>query len=159
QQPRASLHPGAPPLPAGRRAQASTAGRDRGAAAGSHAAAAGLPVRPPVSRAPADLRRGLPVGGGRRQRPPGALRRRGRRPPRRPMTLEGVELKRYFPARRGLSLGGERRWIKALDGVSVQVAEGETLGIVGESGSGKTTLAKLFLLLERPTAGSVLFDG
>jgi oligopeptide/dipeptide ABC transporter ATP-binding protein len=46
-----------------------------------------------------------------------------------------------------------------VDGVSVQVAEGETLGIVGESGSGKTTLAKLFLLLERPTAGSLLFDG
>jgi oligopeptide/dipeptide ABC transporter ATP-binding protein len=75
------------------------------------------------------------------------------------MRLEGVELKKYFPARRGLALGGARRWIKALDGVSVQVAEGETLGIVGESGSGKTTLAKLFLLLERPTAGSVLFDG
>ena len=43
--------------------------------------------------------------------------------------------------------------------MSVQVAEGETLGIVGESGSGKTTLARLFLLLERPTAGSLLFDG
>jgi oligopeptide/dipeptide ABC transporter ATP-binding protein len=42
--------------------------------------------------------------------------------------------------------------------VSVQVAEGETLGIVGESGSGKTTLAKLFLLLTKPTAGSLLFD-
>ena len=39
------------------------------------------------------------------------------------------------------------------------MAEGETLGIVGESGSGKTTLARLFLLLERPTAGSLLFDG
>jgi oligopeptide/dipeptide ABC transporter ATP-binding protein len=39
----------------------------------------------------------------------------------------------------------------------VQVAEGETLGIVGESGSGKTTLAKLFLLLAKPTAGSLLF--
>jgi oligopeptide/dipeptide ABC transporter ATP-binding protein len=43
--------------------------------------------------------------------------------------------------------------------VSVQVGEGETLGIVGESGSGKTTLAKLLLLLERPTSGSLLFDG
>jgi oligopeptide/dipeptide ABC transporter ATP-binding protein len=43
--------------------------------------------------------------------------------------------------------------------VHVHVAEGEALGIVGESGSGKTTLAKLFLLLERPTDGSLLFDG
>jgi oligopeptide/dipeptide ABC transporter ATP-binding protein len=73
--------------------------------------------------------------------------------------LQGVGLKKYFPAARGLAVGRPRGWIKALDGVSVQVAEGETLGIVGESGSGKTTLAKLFLLLEHPTAGSVLFDG
>jgi oligopeptide/dipeptide ABC transporter ATP-binding protein len=43
--------------------------------------------------------------------------------------------------------------------VDVQVAVGETLGIGGEAGSGKTTLAKLFLLLERPTAGTLLFDG
>jgi oligopeptide/dipeptide ABC transporter ATP-binding protein len=73
--------------------------------------------------------------------------------------LQGVGLKKYFPAARGFGLGGPRGWIKAVDGVSVQVAEGETLGIVGESGSGKTTLARLFLLLERPTAGSLLFDG
>jgi oligopeptide/dipeptide ABC transporter ATP-binding protein len=73
--------------------------------------------------------------------------------------LQGVGLKKYFPATRGFAVGGPRGWIKALDGVSVQVAEGETLGIVGESGSGKTTLARLFLLLERPTAGSLLFDG
>ena len=73
--------------------------------------------------------------------------------------LQGVGLKKYFPAARGFGVGRPRGWIKALDGVSVQVGEGETLGIVGESGSGKTTLAKLFLLLERPTAGSLLFDG
>ena len=73
--------------------------------------------------------------------------------------LQGVGLKKYFPATRGLAVGRPRGWIKAVDGVSVQVAEGETLGIVGESGSGKTTLAKLFLLLERPTAGSLRFDG
>jgi peptide/nickel transport system ATP-binding protein len=72
--------------------------------------------------------------------------------------LQGVGLKKHFPASRGLGFGA-RGVIKALDGVSVQVAEGETLGIVGESGSGKTTLAKLFLLLERPTAGSLFFDG
>ena len=73
--------------------------------------------------------------------------------------LQGIGLKKYFPVTGGFTLGGVRGWIKAVDGVSVQVAEGETLGIVGESGSGKTTLAKLFLLLEHPTAGSLLFDG
>ena len=75
------------------------------------------------------------------------------------MTLEGIGLKKHFPVGGGLSLGGVRGWIKAVDGVSVQVDEGETLGIVGESGSGKSTLARLFLLLERATAGSLLFDG
>ena len=74
------------------------------------------------------------------------------------MTLQAVGLKKHFPAARGFGVG-RRGVIKALDGVSVQVGEGETLGIVGESGSGKTTLAKLFLLLERPTGGSLLFDG
>jgi len=75
------------------------------------------------------------------------------------MILEGIGLKKYFPVISGFMLGKVRGWIKAVDGVSMQVAEGETLGIVGESGSGKTTLAKLFLLLERPTAGSLRFDG
>src|SRR2546426_123856 len=76
-----------------------------------------------------------------------------------PMLLQGMALKKYFPATTGLVPGKTRSWIKAVDGVDVQVARGETLGIVGESGSGKTTLAKLLLLLERPTAGSLLFNG
>ena len=74
------------------------------------------------------------------------------------MMLEAIGLKKHFPVA-GFAVGRGHAWIKAVDGVSVQVAEGETLGIVGESGSGKTTLAKLFLLLERPTAGSLRFDG
>ena len=69
------------------------------------------------------------------------------------MILEAVEVKKYFPVAGGFGVGGVRGWIKAVDGVSVGVAEGETLRIVGESGPGKTTLAKLFLLLERPTEG------
>jgi oligopeptide transport system ATP-binding protein len=73
--------------------------------------------------------------------------------------LQGIGLKKYFPVASGILAGKVRGWIKAVDGVYVQVAEGEALGIVGESGSGKTTLAKLFLLLERPTAGVLRFDG
>src|SRR5262245_15392159 len=75
------------------------------------------------------------------------------------MMLQGVGLKKHFAVAGGLRLGRSRGIVRALDGVRVQVGEGETLGIVGESGSGKTTLAKLFLLLEPPTAGSLLFDG
>jgi oligopeptide/dipeptide ABC transporter ATP-binding protein len=75
------------------------------------------------------------------------------------MKLRGVGLKKHFPVLGGFGLFRAHRVVRALDGVSVEVGEGETLGIVGESGSGKTTLAKLFLLLERPTAGSVFFDG
>jgi oligopeptide transport system ATP-binding protein len=73
--------------------------------------------------------------------------------------LEAVSVKKHFPVSGGFGVGGVRGWIKAVDGVSVGVAEGETLGIVGESGSGKTTLAKLFLLLERPTGGALRFEG
>ena len=49
--------------------------------------------------------------------------------------------------------------LAALDGVSIAVREGETIGIVGESGSGKSTLARTLLALQRPTAGRVTFRG
>ena len=75
------------------------------------------------------------------------------------LTLEARELTKHFPVSGGFAVGRGHASIKAVDGVSVHVSEGETLGIVGESGSGKTTLAKLLLLLERPTAGALRFDG
>jgi ABC-type oligopeptide transport system ATPase subunit len=54
---------------------------------------------------------------------------------------------------------GKAKHEAALDGVSVAIKSGETLGIVGESGSGKTTLSRLILGIERPTTGTILFKG
>jgi len=71
--------------------------------------------------------------------------------------LKVVNLKKYFYT--GAGFFGEREVIKAVDGVSFSVREGETLGIVGESGSGKTTLGKCLLRLIEPTSGEIYFDG
>jgi oligopeptide/dipeptide ABC transporter ATP-binding protein len=73
--------------------------------------------------------------------------------------LEGAGLRKHFPVTKGLVLTRMKGWIKAVDQVDVSLQEGETVGLVGESGSGKTTLAKLFLLLERPTEGTLRFFG
>lgn len=67
------------------------------------------------------------------------------------------DLKKYFPLRRGLF--GEPAWVRAVDGVSFTIREGETLGLVGESGCGKTTTGRCLLRLIEPTSGEVHFDG
>jgi len=64
----------------------------------------------------------------------------------------------HFPVRRGL-FGRSAGVVRAVDGVDLDVAHGETLGVVGESGCGKTTLGRTILRLEEATAGSIRFDG
>ncbi len=66
--------------------------------------------------------------------------------------LKLVNVKKYFPSRNG-------RHLKAVDGVSFSVDEGEVFALVGESGCGKSTVAKIVLRLMIPTEGQVYFDG
>ena len=69
------------------------------------------------------------------------------------------DLKKYFPITRGIVIQREVGAIKAVDGISFDVYQGETLGLVGESGCGKSTTGRTILQLYRPTAGEVHFEG
>lgn len=72
--------------------------------------------------------------------------------------LEVRDLKAYFPVKRK-SLREEKKVVKAVDDISIEIFKGETLGIVGESGSGKSTLGRTILKLIEPTSGEILFEG
>jgi ABC-type microcin C transport system duplicated ATPase subunit YejF len=72
--------------------------------------------------------------------------------------LEVENLRQYFPIQRGL-LRLVSGHVRAVDGVSFAIREGETLGLVGESGCGKTTIGRSILRLLNPTSGHIRFAG
>jgi oligopeptide transport system ATP-binding protein len=73
--------------------------------------------------------------------------------------LEVTDLVKHFPIKRGILIDREVDQVRAVDGVSFRVEQGETLGLVGESGSGKSTACRAVLQLIKPTSGSVKFEG
>ena len=72
--------------------------------------------------------------------------------------LEVNNLKEYFPISKSL-MKKNTVYLKAVDGVSLRLREGQTIGIVGESGCGKTTLGRTILRLYEPTDGEIIFEG
>jgi oligopeptide/dipeptide ABC transporter ATP-binding protein len=74
-----------------------------------------------------------------------------------PPLLEIVDLARHFPVRD--AFGRRTGWIRAVDGVSLAVNAGETVGLVGESGCGKSTLGKTVMGIHAPTGGDIRFAG
>jgi oligopeptide/dipeptide ABC transporter ATP-binding protein len=73
--------------------------------------------------------------------------------------IEVRDLVKHFPIKRGIILQRQVGAVKAVDGVSFDVKQGETLGIVGETGCGKSTTARLLCRLMDPTSGTITFDG
>lgn len=72
--------------------------------------------------------------------------------------LQVKNVKKYFPVSKGVIFLKQVGLIKAVDDISFNIGKGETFGLVGESGCGKTTTAKLILLMEEITSGTIIFE-
>lgn len=68
------------------------------------------------------------------------------------------EIKKHFPVGSGL-FGKKNNFVKAVDGINIDIYPGETLGLVGESGCGKSTLGRMVVGLSEPTSGDIYFEG
>jgi peptide/nickel transport system ATP-binding protein len=76
-----------------------------------------------------------------------------------PALLELTGIVKHFPLRSGSLVSREHRFVHAVDGVSLAIRDGETLGLVGETGCGKSTLARCIARLQPVTGGKIVFDG
>src|SRR5262249_46583728 len=138
--------PGPPRSPPGLPAPPALPLRDRGLCQGAAAARAGRAGGPAV-RVPAPSRdRRRDRSGGMTAPATGA-----------PTLLEVRSLRKFFPVTQGILARRPVGQVRA--GGDFTLRRGETLGLVGESGCGKTTTGRCILLLERPTAGEILYDG
>ena len=69
------------------------------------------------------------------------------------------DVKKHYPVTTGLIIQRTIGLVKAVDGISMTLGEGETYSLVGESGCGKTTTSRMVLMVERPTEGETYFQG